>query len=325
MTQEYNLPGFGSRTKESCNTVTSADYCPDCHRVDARFYHCNNWECPECYHWTAAKAARRIADRVYGCYLAWRSFGKNLGYVNHFEFSVPESEYEGFDKDSNKAKAVAYAKDVGVSGGAVAFHPYRIKKELQRPVRLAMEAAGMKGGSWDGIHSDVLGLGDWRNYAVFGPHFHIVGYFSMKEKSNEFQKRTGWVYKNISWSKRHHAEDKDAVRRIFSYLLTHHSVSKGKQNVTYFGTASYSKVSKKSYKEKELKKCPDCSGQMYQIAIWTEERIEQIRAGTHKVVLDEFNPKSRCVVVHNFYTVRTSQATIETYYSDDDPGGLECP
>lgn len=305
------VAGFGSVTNPLCNTVTSADYCPDCHKVDVRHYHCKNWECPVCYPWTAARAGKRAADRLNGAFWAWRSIGKHPGNMNHFMLSVPASEYVGFDPGKGRTKAVALAKQIGVSGGSIVYHERRIKKEFKRLIGDAMRALGLEGGLWAGVHADVLRLPSVDDYTVFSPHYHIVGFFRLKEKSNEFFKRTGWTYKNISWAKRHRVESKEDVKKIVTYQLTHHAVSVGKHAVTYFGTASYNKVTKKTYKEKQLKTCLRCSGQMYQVPVWSERQLIEMKAGEYRYTVDEDSIRSRLVTVHTYYTVRTSQALID--------------
>lgn len=327
----FDLPGYGHKTKEICNTVTSADYCPSCHRTVGLYYHCKKFQCPECYKSAAYQAATRAADYLLGCHTAWRAFGKNLGYVNHIELSVPVEQYQDFNEKKMTEKAIKYSKKIGISGGGLLFHPYRVKKEYRRPIQQAVKAAGKKMGTWDAIKENVLSLPSHFDYLVFSPHFHVVGYFKMAQRSNEFYKETGWTYKNISWSKGRGSENTAGVTKIFSYLLTHHAIhpatelgKKGKQAVHYFGTASKNKVSKETWKEKQYKKCT-CGEQMYRIAIWSEERIQQIQEGAIKIELDDFIKKSKMIIVHNRYKVRTSQASIVTSFEDNPPGGILCP
>ncbi|HEX3037301.1 MAG TPA: hypothetical protein VHT73_19630, partial [Thermodesulfobacteriota bacterium] len=242
----------------------------------------------------------------------------------HIELSIPAGEYHDFNKTKKYSRAIKYAKQIGISGGGVVFHAFRIKKEYQRPIQQAIKAAGKKMGSWEGVRENVLGLPSREDYLIFSPHFHIVGYFRLKQKSSDFYKETGWTYKNISWSKGRGSEEQDGVFKIFAYILTHHYHESGKQAIHYFGSASKNKVSRETWKEKKCKKCT-CGEQMYRIAIWSEERVQQIQEGLHKIELDEFNPKSKVIVIHNRYRVRTSQATVNTYYKDDQGGGSVCP
>ncbi|HEX3037302.1 MAG TPA: hypothetical protein VHT73_19635, partial [Thermodesulfobacteriota bacterium] len=123
-----SLPGYGKKTKDICNTVTSADYCPSCHRTLGHYYHCKNFMCPECFRSAARQAATRAADYLLGCHEAWRAFGKHLGYINHIELSIPAGEYHDFNKTKKYSRAIKYAKQIGISGGGVVFHAFRIKK-----------------------------------------------------------------------------------------------------------------------------------------------------------------------------------------------------
>ncbi|MCC4766697.1 hypothetical protein FXW07_08755 [Methanosarcina sp. DH1] len=100
--------------------------------------------CQECFRSAASQAASRAADYLLGCHAAWRAFGKNLGYINHFELSVPVNEYQDFDVNKMYSRAIKYAKQIGISGGGVSLHVFRIKKEYQWPIQQAIKAAGKK-------------------------------------------------------------------------------------------------------------------------------------------------------------------------------------
>lgn len=319
MIPSFNLPGFGSKTKAECNTVTYADHCPDCHETDPKYYHCFNWQCPECLHWTAARAGRRAAERIIGSHAALCDTGVYPGHVNHVVLSVPACEYDGFDEEVMKSKAVEYAKQIGLSGGAIVFHPYRLKERIKKRIRRVMKAQCLEGGDWDAVHVNLLGFNSWRRYVKFSPHYHIVGSFKLKEKSNDFVRRTGWVYSNISMKKRHRAEGYEDVRRILTYVLTHHATAPRRHNVTYFGDFSYSKINTKTWKEIDLKKCPNCSAQMYRVPVWSEKTVKEIRSGVRKVELDESNSKSRTITIRHFYTVRTKQANLDVFCSESPP------
>lgn len=142
--------------------------------------------CPECFKSAARQAATRAADYLTGCYSAWLLFGRNLGYINHIELSVPESQYRCFDKNKMTARAIKYSKQIGISGGGIVFHAFRIKKEYQRPIQQAIRAAGKKMGSWDGVRENILGLPSPEDYIVFSPHFHVVGFFRLKQSLISF-------------------------------------------------------------------------------------------------------------------------------------------
>jgi Zn finger protein HypA/HybF involved in hydrogenase expression len=324
----FFIPGSAEKTNEYCNTITSADYCHTCHKVEPKHYHCKNFSCPECYPWAASRAARRAADRLKGCFFAWNEYGVKPGYFNHIELSVPPVLYSEFDTNKFKAMAVKYAKRIGLTGGIVIFHPYRIKEEYQRSIQQALsilisegkiERGERKIGSWEGIHKNVLNLSSWKDYVRFSPHYHFVGYFRMEEKSNIFCRATAWTYTNISMKKRKGEEDEAATRRIISYLLTHHSVVTGKQNYTYFGLASYNKVTKVTRRERKYKQCPRCESDMYKIAVYSETEIEAIESGLRKIEIREgYDFRSFITVLHNFYTVRASTLAYQTRLIEND-------
>lgn len=257
MVPEFRIPGTLDKTSDDCNTVVSAEYCKDCGKVEARFYHCNNWDCPTCYFWTASRAAHRLEDRLMGVQRAYSMVGKHPGRIMHITFSVPETEYEDFDYKESRKKCIEHSKMIGVLGGSVIFHPYRIKKEYHKPLYDAMKTAGLPGGIWRGIHDNLLGFDSWRDYVTFAPHFHVLGFYPrIVLKSNKFFELTGWMYKAIGVTQERN------VYRTARYILTHHAVLSG-QCVVYFGISSYSKTSVESVKAVTFKRCPHCGSEDY--------------------------------------------------------------
>lgn len=315
MIPEFRIPGTQSKTSEYCNTVVGAEYCKDCGKAEARFYHCNNWDCPECYFYTASRAAHRVESRLMGVQLAYVNYGKHPGKIMHITFSVPESDYEGFVLDAYYKKCIKHADMIGVLGGAVVFHPFRIKTELRKPVYDAVKALGLKGGLWSGIHSDVLRLGNWKEYVYFAPHFHVLGYYpKIVMKSNVFHELTGWVYKAIGVSQQRN------VYRTARYLLTHTAVPDGhKQAVHYFGIASNSKTSVESIKIKEFKKCPECGSENYYLINCGEYRFNRFLEGL-KPGDDELFVHVRFIKTVKKYSVRWKDAALSTFC-----GGVPVP
>lgn len=312
---EFRIPGTQAKTSEYCNTVVGAEYCRDCGKAEARFYHCNNWDCPECYFYTASRAAHRVESRLMGVQLAYANYGKHPGKIMHITFSVPESDYEGFDLDAYYKKCIKHADMIGVLGGAVVFHPYRIKSDLRKPVYDAVKTLCLKGGLWSGIHSDVLHLGNWKEYVYFAPHFHVLGYYpKIVMKSNVFHDLTGWVYKAIGVSQQRN------VYRTARYLLTHTAVPEGhKQAVHYFGIASNSKTTVESIKIKEFKKCPECGSENYYLINCGEYRFSRFLEGV-KPEEDEFFVHVRLIKTVKKYSVIWKNAALSTF-----SGGVPVP
>lgn len=311
---KFRIPGTGNRTSDDCNKVVSAEYCKDCGKVEPRFHHCNNWDCPECYFWTASRAAHRVEDRLLGVRRAYAAIGKDPGRVFQVIFSVPLSEYEDFDLEKWYKKVYKYAEEIGMLGGCVVFHPYRIRDEYDKLLVKAVKEAGLQGGKWAGVHADILKLGSWEAYVVYGLHFHVLGYFPrIVMKSNVFHELTGWTYKTVR------VTEKRDVFKTARYLLTHHAVIDGKQAVRYFGIASYNKTSVESIKSKSFKACPECGSEEYFLIPCSERRYNQFSEGVQlrdgkfqrvKPADDELVVHVRLVKTVKFYRVRTEQTQL---------------
>lgn len=331
---DYELPGFGVQHSDRCNQPNFIEYCPDCHHTDLHSYHCNRWDCPVCYPWTANKRARESADRLYGVMRAWQATGADIGFFNHVVMSPPASAYEDFDEKKAAKDVRKYCKEIGLSGGALIFHPYRIDEEIEMIFHDLRVSGELKVNNWIAVHQNILKgsfisgreIRSWRDYVYFSPHWHIVGFFKLKERSNVFYERTGWTYKNVSWEKYHEALDKAGARRTIAYLCTHHRYQKGKQSLTYFGKAAPNQVSRTTTIDFKVSKCPVCSvdikqmdldgnvvadlsrGDLYRLPVHSakdaEHLIDNIKLGRF-----QFDPKNynKCwyPVVHRFYTVRT--------------------
>lgn len=332
---KYNIPGVGNQHSQRCNQPNYVAYCPDCKHTEVHSYHCNRWDCPVCYPWTAAKAARRIRYRIEGSYGALKNAGLNPGFLNHVVFSPPPSEYEGFDYKIQKKEALKYAKQVGMSGAVVVFHPYRVKDEVDDFIG-DLRDAGLRGGTWQHIHDNIFkGASDvnlgidfqhWSDYIEFAPHWHLIGFFHLKEKSDVFYDRTGWIYNNVSMEKHHKELDWAGLFRTVRYLLTHHYVEKGKQSVTYFGNLSPNKIIHESVSIRVPVKCPDCyveyavvdfdnnvtgcvtRGELYKIPVKTswevDELLEDIANRRFKFDPKKYDKLWKFELIHS-YRVRT--------------------
>lgn len=309
---EFVIPGQGDKTSDECNTVSSIEYCEDCGNINLRFYHCKNWHCPICYYEASKQAATRVDDRLHGAYHAWSKFGYKLGKVNrydflvkHFTFSLPASEYGNFDLKKAKKKLRKSLSMVGLVGGAVVFHPYRIKDQYNKPIYDALQTAELRGGNWRGVQGDILNLKCWEEYVEFAPHFHVLGFFpKMLMKSSDYEAKTGWVYKNIEPYK------KRDVYKTARYILTHHAVLEG-HSVTYFGICSYNKLSTRIIKETIRKQCPNCNSVNYfQIKCFGYE-AEKYISGEKKIKKEDLFLHVRFKVKKRYYFVNSKQSKLE--------------
>lgn len=302
--QEFIIPGQGETSSLWCNQVYEVDYCQDCGKYEARFYHCNSWSCPECYFWTAARAARRLEERLEGVQKAYSFIGKFPGRVAHVVFSVPPTEYKNFDYKAARKKLIKYCKQIGISGGSVVFHPYRVKNEFRAKLLRVLKNEGTPGGIWRAVHENRLNLGSWREYVDFAPHFHVLGFYpKVLVKSDTFFKVTGWTYKAID------IKNTRNVYRTARYILTHHAVLEG-HNVVYFGIASYSKTSVTKEKKYEAVKCPKCGSENHYRLQCGEERFKRFLEGSERPDENELFAHVRICKMTKRYFVKLITAGI---------------
>jgi hypothetical protein len=255
------IPGVGAITNDQCGSVRGAHRCsnPECGHVELKHYQCHNYECPVCYPSAAHQAGLRIEDRLQGVTSELRRYGVNTGRPVHVILSPPPGEFRPTDDmpTIRKNQVYRYCQDIGMIGGVVVFHPYRIIPELKAELRQYNEKDNPDT-FWRLVHQDILNLGSWSDYVYWSPHFHVIGYFpKIKEKSNDFQVRTGWIYKNLKAT--------DSICRTVSYLLTHHAYRPGATGYTYFGHYSYNRAKAVSHESIiELINCERCGSVMHE-------------------------------------------------------------
>jgi len=189
-----------------------------------------------------------------------RRYGVRTGYPVHVIISPPPLTVDQQDDITRLRREVVYkyCNDIGLIGGVVVFHPYRIFPEIKKALR-DHNQKNDPGKFWDLVHRDILQLGSWKDYVYWSPHFHVLGYFpAIKEKSNEFEKRTGWMYKNLKRT--------DSICKSVSYLLTHHAYKSGSTGYTYFGHFSYNRASAVSSEHiNEPVVCDRCGAHMSEL------------------------------------------------------------
>lgn len=242
------LPGLGEPL-ESCDEVTGYLSCPDGHTKIALKSACQRVECPACFHAWARKAGHRVAERLRGLRSAYyhsrpREYQK-LRSFRHFTFSPPQ---DLLAEDCSLDEAFAlwrsfWQAEKPLYGGSVIFHPYRLTAEAKRGLAAYMAAradAGdeegcdyERGGLWALAREDVLGLGSFQAYYTWGPHYHVIGFGYVAEKSDDFEQRTGWVYVNLKDRDATISVDpktgqiRDQVEATARYQLTHAGVARG--------------------------------------------------------------------------------------------------
>lgn len=248
----YLFPGLGAVTNTSCGTVKHLHKCPIDDYVHLHYYSCHNYLCPDCFGSAAHQAAERIEDRVLGIGSVLRLKGNDIKtrYPNHIIISPPVGAFQPSDNLSAwRGKIYKIASDIGIIGGALVFHPYRINKDILEQLR-PLNKKGDSGGFWRLIHDNALGFHSWRDYVYWSPHFHIIGFMpEIKIKSDALFDATGYVYKVVMYKTGKSKAGVELykpqipnVKAVANYLLTHHANIKGSTGYTYFGWLSYNKA-----------------------------------------------------------------------------------
>ena len=252
------ITGGGERTGEDCGTFYKRLVCEECGDEKGTVkVSCYNRACSECWGDWVNRATRRICERLGGYRLAYNEWAsgvkgrRRMGNPKHIILSPPPTVELRTWADAMKLrrKAEGYARKLGVWGGVIIFHAYRIRAELKPFL------AKFKRPYWELVREDVLNLGSWEKYVYLSPHFHVLGFGRLQEKSNEFYERTGWIYKLKG-----HVVEKEWGRTVY-YLLSHATAAEGRTSYGYFGNMVYlaAKVVKKE--ERELR-CEKCGGRL---------------------------------------------------------------
>jgi len=205
---------------------------------------CHRPGCEVCGDPWAWRVADRVLERVMGCRTAYVQEGFDFPFYDHVVFSVPLDQYQYYI-DMIKSTATypklrvemrKIAKLAGVTAAAEWFHPYRFKHV-------------------DGSNCEIKDCPE-KHYTQWSPHWHMIstGYLM---NSDDFYKKTGWVYKKIQKQM-----SPRKVKLVAHYQSTHCGLMVGKESkkirhnvVTYSGLISSSKVRVKHRKELVTEKC----------------------------------------------------------------------
>jgi hypothetical protein len=229
----------------SCGQVRAKAWCPDCldYKHDL-LDHCDRPECPVCNLTWARRGAMRITERMWSYRKILKKHGKRHARLSHVSFSVPVEESH---RDYRELRKELYKvmKKAGVRGAEVTFHPYRFRDCFGNEV------------PWKRCSLNPEAESPIPSVAVWSPHWHVIctGWLI---PSDEFEARTGWIYKK-------HGElyTRDDVFSCAAYLLTHMGLHASMQSITYMGEASYSRlVIAEERVDYEPVLCPDCEAEL---------------------------------------------------------------
>ena len=226
---------FGSNflpTNSDCGKIYRKVFCNTdrTHKPANLHIYCNDPLCPICYKKPCSKIANRVSERVMG----FKSVYPGKKIFSLIFWGKKGTIYKNSKEAFTDAKRML--KDMGAEAGAIIYHPYRIRKEIQPKLRRIQKQLKLlekpTKGFWEMAHDDALGIGALENYYVNGCHFHAqaAGYL---ENSKDYSDRTGCGYK-----KRGYLENQEAIQKNAYYLATHSVYESGKDSVQYFGLMS---------------------------------------------------------------------------------------
>jgi hypothetical protein len=209
------------------------------------------------------EVAWETTDRLYA---SMQLLGIPTKYLEHIVMSPPQAEYLSVeDKQGYKnitKKVNRYLKMIGIRGGVVIFHPFRLKH-------------------LDGSICDEKKACNKKHIEEFSPHWHIIGFGKLRMKSNEFHSKTDWVYKTIRY-----VSDVRGCRYVLRYLMGHCGVlyngnHQGNKVIKWIGEISCKVIGKQTTRGVDII-CPKCN-----------QKIE---------ILDENqNPTGKCLTGRTFH------------------------
>lgn len=291
--REFVIPGIGEIVdSERCGFWYSTAACSNDpgHFTKHLQQHCDDPSCPICFgHW-ATKQGARISERLRG-YIEAAGRGQrtldfsdaalwhqdNSRYLNHYVLSAPKHIItQDMEIDDIKQRGRAMAARIGITGGFMAFHPYRIKKAVQtrlsyhcrESVRLHEDEREKK--FWELVRADVLQLGTWEHYVEWGPHFHIIGFGRLPSQRTPEEKEearvllAGWLPRWIRHVDTEVKFDgqaiKDPIAELAAYILSHAAYVQGKKAVVWIGCCTPRKLRKAGKPDKQSYEvvCPKC-------------------------------------------------------------------
>jgi len=166
-------------------------------------YHCFTRSCQRCWKLWRDRVVWKIKKRL---------TPTQKDSLRHFSFSpFPEWGLKRLKSEGGfkylRREAYRVMREVGVEGGVVIFHPWRVKSEVKEIIKKTYPDIPV----WTYLRShDLLSIDS--ETIELSPHFHLLakGYL---QKSDDFYKKTEWVYNNH--------KDFDGLEDELKYLLSH--------------------------------------------------------------------------------------------------------
>jgi len=278
----FSIPGSGEITNpDECGSWYRTAACSKSHKHYKKRLtrNCGHITCPVCWTGPVGRAARNVSARLRGYTkdaLQKRLREEYQLTVNHFVMS-PEKGIIMPDMSYNKIKQKGrdIAAKAGITGGFMAFHPYRIKKSVAwRLARLCHDA--VKDSSeerekkfWELVRENALELGSWREYVCWSPHYHAIGFGRLPDQNTEEEKESvkklyrGWVVVWIRHVDSYRQFDgtklQDPIAELALYILSHAGYQPGRKMPVWLGVCSQNKLHAEETTAAEYPVvCPKC-------------------------------------------------------------------
>lgn len=224
-------------------------------------YSCDNPDCPTCYQDYLKHDALGVKESLELARVELRKAGLDPGHPYHFWLSPPPSQ-RNQPLNTLRRQALHHAMQLGIIGGYIFDHPYRgTPQQLER----------YRDGELD---------------LDYSPHFHIIGFLPRgfpAEKSNAFNKRTGWTYGNkLNVNKRGKPRN---IYETAKYELGHAARETWHKHrlLKRFGIMHASKIKAIVDKAREEMSCPRCGAEVARYDPDSHEYLgpARIRPQTH--------------------------------------------
>lgn len=296
--KDFTIPGMGDPGNSCCSVDNEriAEFSEDLTKLRTHRIVCRRVECPSCYRlWIKSRAleislALEIASFFRGerPYSMVASIRPNEMYINKWTWkNVNHSLFN---------RAYRRGNNVGIDGGFVFFHPFRVRKKIKKKLRSyrsqlsgrEFELSDGDVGFWRMIRKDVLGLGDFYDYVKVGPHIHGICFGDPKNHNDRdffigIQRENS---KNARSRVLRLETTQDVVGKVM-YVLTHCGVStldKIIQPTRRYGNMYDYQVNQNDDNSFTLMKVPDnCFYLMYDPVwrdwfekIWIPEKCREI-------------------------------------------------
>jgi len=94
----------------------------------------------------------------------------------HAMFSPPQADLQNSNAvEGWRAKATEIAEEHGIRSGMCVFHGFRVQPKVSQKFKSLIEGTEFDETATDVLLWEWIRRDDWRKYATWGPHFHIVG------------------------------------------------------------------------------------------------------------------------------------------------------